>query len=312
MKRFAAFLGVSGTLVLLARAAGAAESPSFWIEAHPWTCSQHVAVLARELSLACDAAGATCAVATTEASADRRVFLKCDETKWTVETHDARGARLWSVDVAGDPSDRARSAAVFAVRAETGESLPPPRAADAIAPAPSAPAAPRAEPAADRAPDEPAKKPADVSIAFAPRAAVAVGNLFDDKSIIRDNVGGIAGVAATATWNVEGLRIGPTAGADIGLRYSGRGIQHLFWHAGVVAGWGAPFEPKIFGVVLEAGYAERIMNDVKHSGYVRPAIIVQVMRSSPVRPFLSASYQLMFGGASHSLAGADLGVVWDL
>lgn len=311
MKSFAAFLAVSG-ITLLARAAVAAEPPSFWIEAHPWTCSQHVAPFARELSLACDAAGATCIVAETQASAARRILLKCDDTKWTVETHDANGTRLWSVDVAGDLSDRARSAAVFAVRAETGESLPPPRAAEPIAPPSSAPAPARAEPSADRAPDEPAKKPADVSIAFAPRAAVAVGSVFDDKSIIRDNVGGIAGVAASATWNVEGVRIGPTAGADVGLRYSGRGIQHLFWHAGVLAGWGAPFEPKIFGLALEAGYVERITNEVRHSGYVRPAIIVQVMPSSPVRPFLSASYQLMFGGASHSLAGADLGVVWDL
>lgn len=203
MKRFAAFLAaVSGTL-LLAPAAGAAEPASFWIEAHPWTCSQHVAPVARELNLACDAAGGACNVAASETSADRRIFLKCDETKWTIEAHDAKGVRLWSVDVTGDVSDRARSAAVFAVRAETGERLPSPP------PPPHEPAVVakiEGPPAPDKPSDPSPKPPASVTMAFSPRAQIAVGNMVDDPSFGRDYTSsGLVGFGFGTTWNVEAL-----------------------------------------------------------------------------------------------------------
>jgi hypothetical protein len=308
MKRFAAFLAVSGTL-LLARAAGAAEPASFWIEAHPWSCSQHVAPVARELALACDAAGRTCSVASSEASAARRIFLKCDDTKWTIETHDAKGVRLWSVDVAGDPSDRARSAAVFAVRAETGETLPspPPAREPPIAVNVDAPPGP------DKVKDAEPNKPSGVSMSLAPRAQIAVGNVTDDASFGRDgNSGGLMGFGFATTWNVEGIRIGPAAGGALGLRYSNNREQAAYWNAGVVAGVGAPFERKVFGLVVDAGYGQRFAADVRHFGYVRPSVIAQMFPTSEIRPFLAASYQLMVGGASGHYLGADLGLAWDL
>jgi hypothetical protein len=313
MKRFTAFLVAAGA-ALLARAAGAAESPSFWVEARPWTCSQHVGPVARELSLACDAAGGTCKVAASEASADRRIVLKCDDAKWTVETQDAKGARLWAFDVAGDPSDRARSAAVFAVRAETGESLPPaPRARETSPPIPLSVDAPH-PPAPDTTKDAEPKRPANVSLAFSPRGLVTLGSATDDTSWgVSHNTGGLVGFALAATANIDGIHLGPTAAGALGIRRSVPNEQAIYWNGGVLAGIGAPFDRKTFGLSVDAGYGQRISDtDLRHYWYARPSVIAQLFASSEVRPFIAASYQVMAGGTSGHYVGGDLGVAWDL
>jgi hypothetical protein len=239
--------------------------------------------------------------------------VKCDETKWTIEAHDASGVRLWSVDLTGDLSDRARSAAVFAVRAETGERLPspPPPAPREREPAVVAmvdgPAAP------DKPTDTSSKPPPSATMAFSPRAQIAVGNLADDPSFGRDySSSGLVGFGFGTTWNVEGIRIGPAIGGALGMRYTSSTEQAAYWNAGVVAGVGAPFDRKVFGLTVDAGYGQRLASDVRHFGYLRPSVIAQIFPSSELRPFLAASYQLMVGGTSGHYLGADLGVAWEL
>jgi hypothetical protein len=320
MKRLAPLLAVFASL-LLARSASAGDASSFWIEARPWTCSQHVAPVARELSLACDAAGAKCSVAANEAAADHRIVIRCDETKWTVEAEDKRGARLWAVDVTGELSDRARSAAVFAVRAETGEHLP---AASAPAPSPP-PRAPvsikideRAPASTDTTTDTVPKEVPDVTLVFASRGNLKLGDVADRwGSKVTENGGKLLGVSGAATIDIEGLRIGPTAGLGIGVDYSPRVYADksapFYWTVGAVTAIGAPFKRKVLGLGLEGGFGRLVLDkDVHDFGYVRPSIIVQPLPRSPARPFLAAAYEVKGGGITGHHVGLDLGMAWDL
>src|SRR5262249_4148722 len=116
--------------------------------------------------------GGACAVASAESAADRHLVLRCAEEVWTVESKPMLGSAepVWSVEVYGSDADRARSAAVFAVRAETSErNVPRPVAAPAGAGPTPAPA-PAKPVDADRAPAPP-KDRSWLSLSAAPRVA---------------------------------------------------------------------------------------------------------------------------------------------
>src|SRR5262249_7925999 len=105
----------SASLVLaistFASGARAGTKTRLWLEARPYTCSEHLAPLARELTLACDAAQGACGIAASQGAADRRLVVHCAESEWKVEALQPSGEPAWSVEVHGSDDDRARSAA---------------------------------------------------------------------------------------------------------------------------------------------------------------------------------------------------------
>jgi hypothetical protein len=152
LKSLTLLLGAVLACVTAASSARArVDAPTkLWLEARPFTCDAQLPALARELTLACDAAGAACVIASSESVADRRIVLHCSEEAWTVEATSPAGQRAWSVEVYGSDADRTRSAAVFTVRAESGEAAP-----YQVAPAPM--------------------PPSTFSVAAAPRLSYSVG-----------------------------------------------------------------------------------------------------------------------------------------
>jgi hypothetical protein len=317
--------------LLLAASAASAQAPKksrLWLEARPFTCSEHLSSFARELTLACDAAGGQCAVAADEATADRRLILHCTDPQWWLEGADRSGAPGWTVELVGSDADRLRSAAVFAVRAESAEA---PRRAD-LAPAPSAdPREPMkavparsSEPPSKAAPAASTSDPDRVaapstsslfSVALAPRGGMAVGNA---------STSALAGVGAFLVMNiVKDIRLGVSGAVDYAVREPGLSgytgsewMRHsesnrTHWSGGAVIGIGAPFDRTPAGLFVEGGYgvatytfrpcdyssptshvdcgAGPQLRDTDTFGTVRGAVVYQLLSSSSFRPWAAAS-----------------------
>jgi hypothetical protein len=253
MKRFA--LALAAAVVALPQVARAEDSPhTWWVDAHPWTCSRWIPPLARQIQLACDALGHSCFVASTEAEADRRADLRCDGDTWQLEALTGHGARLWSVELAGDPEDRLRKAAVWAATAGGDVPGPPP------APAPS----PR--PRAD-APISPVR-----AVDSTPTAPPSAGPAAPGRGGVSLAARGMAGDGKTSTHDatLAGGRIaagfrpfdpsGGLAPLSIGAAvYGGHTVSSdrdvFLGTAGLTLGWGAPWTDDVFGVAIEGGAA---------------------------------------------------------
>ncbi len=302
---FLAVVSVAGT----ARASDAPAPPvRIWLEARPWTCVSHVPPLAREVTLACDAAGGVCAVATSEAEADRRLVLRCDgDGAWSVEGTDAAGARRWAADLSGTVDERLRTASVWVVRAETAATeAPPPRT-----PPPAAPAAAREEPPTK---EKPAPGPTGPSPRGSTLAVSAVGTLGWTKTADQGTA-----VGAGAMW---GGRLVPEINLGLAL-----GIEHVVEgegavprrpptneHAGLVAGWGAPFDASHYGFLFEggAGYQQSSTADGAY-GYGRAALTAQLAPREAVRPWAAFSFTQRSMDSHLNLTrifSLDLGVAW--
>ncbi|WP_394844614.1 hypothetical protein LZC95_47115 [Pendulispora brunnea] len=119
-------------------AAAATPTVTWWVD--PASCPQWSTPLARQIALACEAAGHTCEV--NDDKGTRRLALQCgDDEHWTLEAHDERGTGLWHIEVRGDNDERLRAAALWVARSETA-APPPPAPPPAPAPAPAKPAPP--------------------------------------------------------------------------------------------------------------------------------------------------------------------------
>lgn len=113
--------------------------------------------IVKELVLACDASRGACRVAKTRASASRTVLLRCGDddaaataehgSEWAFTAYDVDGAQRWTINLMGSDADLPRSAAMFAVRFETGDEPRPAKPFEAPAAAAPASVPARSEPA---------------------------------------------------------------------------------------------------------------------------------------------------------------------
>ncbi len=141
----AALVGALFSLVKAAPAFAAPEVTSWWVD--PESCPALTVPMARQISLACEAAGRSCEVVPQATTASRRISLHCDSSEhWTLEAHDASGAGLWHIEVRGTDDDRIRQASLWVAREGTVEVFRPPSTPNAPSapppvekPAPSAP-----------------------------------------------------------------------------------------------------------------------------------------------------------------------------
>jgi len=304
--------GMTWAAILLgSTSAAAATTPvSWWVD--PAACPDWSTPLARQIALACEAAGRTC-----EVSADkglRRLALQCgDEEHWTLEAHDERGVGLWHIEVRGDSDERLRTAALWVARSETATASPPP-------PPP---------------PSTPATAPAP------PKPALPVQT--------SGKPGGLALAARLLYWPHDQARDGALWGYGLGLRAldSGKTIRFLpqsitpyialgfdFASGGdrsarifnVRLGGGAVWHPaglrNIFGLLLEAGaawgYATYNVANVGVFGpeyqssnddifvYALGGMTLEVPTGGSVHPFAS----LLLGGViPNRIAGSAVGVL---
>jgi hypothetical protein len=317
----------TATVVLLPAIARADGQPKkLWLEARPYTCSEYLAPLARELTLACDAAGGACAVARDEGSADRRLVLHCAEPAWSLEATDAWGASKWSVDLVGGDADRLRSAAVFAVRAESDDRalVRAPASPPASMPAPSE-AKPLPEP--DRRPR--VGEPSDWSLAAAPHAGAlvssaqgipeATGSLGVGVYVSRRLRSFLPGVDlhVALTGSAERPVTGSNGAAldwQLGAAHA-QDVQNATYEprftAGGALGIGAPFDHTPFGALAEVGYAWRPGTFGGQEGVqARGEVVYQLFPTAAVRPWLGVSFRRIFDTEKNAV-GLDLGIAWD-
>jgi hypothetical protein len=334
---------LAGVIALFHVSTAWAEPPGkvqLWIDTVGSDCAAHRTALARELTLACDAGGALCALASTEADADRRIVLHCDESAWSLEGREPSGAPLWRVELAGGDTDRLRSAAVFAVRAEGARpapsAAPEPAKHDDAGGVEVAPSTPATE--ADAVPKP--KGSGTFSLAAAPRASTVIGH---GRST------GLVGIGAYAVMKTfRDVRVGVSASVDHDNRRDTNLLpvddrmpeaSRTNWLAGAVIGMGAPFERTPLGVLVEANYGLATFSSRRFSectvvdneqqcngplvsgsssiGQVRGSVVYQLLTASTIRPWVALSVrhlwnnQTNFGSDTSTLAGLDLGVVWD-
>lgn len=117
---------VAGAFVLLfAREASAdgTATARWYVETSGPSCEAQRSAFEREIQLACDAVGRSCAVVTTPTAASLRAVLECSGTNdaWTLVTRTAGGTVLATLDLSGPNDDRLREAAVEVARDATPE-----------------------------------------------------------------------------------------------------------------------------------------------------------------------------------------------
>ena len=292
--------------------APARSSVAVWIDVRPWTCSSQLPALARELALACDAAGDVCHVAAREASAERRLVLQCegDEGPKVAEEQDARGIRLWSVELGGALEDRLRTAAVWVVRAEGAEPIPlsaPARDAPVVASTPADAGAAR-EASAARA------RGRGITLGGSGRAAYTFSRsdgapgygaeIFVGGRLVPDaNVGLVLGA----------VRYGLDTSGTADRSYSGAAATTAA-SAGMLLAWGAPFDASPFGLELALGPVVLIDRvTARHptgSAFARCGFTAQIMKGRDVRPFASLGYMVFIGEQPFHVPSLDVGLAW--
>jgi hypothetical protein len=240
-----------------------------------------------------------------------------------VDATSRAGQRAWSVEVYGSDADRTRSAAVFTVRAETGEATPP-----HVSPAPAVPPESTAKPPSppslasddhDRA--EAPASPSIFSVAAAPRISSGFGH--GDTH----TMAGVAGYGAVRVNRFFRAAITGSfeAGAGDPSDPGTLGIS-THWHVsgGGLLGIGAPFDRVPFGALIEGTYGlltytQSVGLDVQQAfASVRGGLVYQLFETNAVRPWLCLSARQTWtsgniGGALplNTYASVDLGVVWD-
>lgn len=134
--------------VLVAReasAGGGAGVPSsrWYVETIGTACESERASLEREIALACNAVGGTCAIVAAPNEADLRAVLDCSglEDSWTLTTRAVAGEVVTTLDLSGPIPDRLREAAVEVTRDVAPERRVQVEAMQAV-PAPEEPSIP--------------------------------------------------------------------------------------------------------------------------------------------------------------------------
>lgn len=108
----------AAAVLLLAREASA--SAQWYVETIGAACQDERAAFEREITLACNAVGGTCGVATSPAKAELRAVIDCSglptDDSWTLITRTIEGRVLGTLDLSGPQGDRLREAAVEVAR----------------------------------------------------------------------------------------------------------------------------------------------------------------------------------------------------
>jgi hypothetical protein len=314
-------------LLVLAPIARADEGAtvSWWVEARPWNCSDLVAPLAREIELACDAAGGICRIARSEAEATQYAVISCTEGEapWNLDAEGRDRRRLWSVALEGDRDERLRKAALWVARGEDDRGS----VAASVAP-PAAPPAPPASPAVPAA-ESTARDAADTS--QTPTNGGLAFSAFGARTTYVNSFLMLAGARVLAATRLAGgarLGLGLDAEHSVadGLHGYGGGYNLTAGHLGAVVGFGAPWTDDWVGVSGEAGVAKAKGNysdgccssasqlaytTDKTSAYLKLSLIAQWPRREGLRPFLGASY-IASDQLLDQWVTLDLGAAWSL
>lgn len=117
--RLTAALAMSLALLLARGASAGPRSGAQWyVETTGAACDDQRTTFEREITLACNAVGGTCHVASSAKDAELRAVLDCSgaDASWTLVTRTIDGTVLATIDLAGPRDDRLREAAVEVAR----------------------------------------------------------------------------------------------------------------------------------------------------------------------------------------------------
>ncbi len=299
--------------MLVARPAGAQQERVVWSVTASCGAfsSERAAEVREELTLACEAAGAACAVAGARSSTppSARAHITCSPTgaPQTLDAYGTRGAHLWSVDLDGETDDRPRRAALWIARSDR-ESLQSTKADDEPSSTPIG---------------APSRQP--LGLALAAR-------------------GGIRGTAAPFTLGLRATgTYAVTPDLHVALAASGEratngggGYTVTLANIGGGVAWGAPYGTSPFGIAFDTGVAAAAIvppSEIAPANvqpgsqsfflpYAEVSLSARLPGDTTVRPFVTASFVAQSRGARitesgvdvarlPALAGAlDVGVAW--
>lgn len=285
--------------VLTAREAAASSrgGAAWYVETVGPSCVEQGGALEREISLACNAVGGTCHVATTAAEAELRAVLDCSGPgdAWTLVTRTIDGTVLASIELVGPRADRLREAGVEVARDAAPErSLAIETLRNTI---PSDAAA------------APAHRAEQLTLLTGARASSLTG--FGPAAMFGVHVAGGLAIARSARAVVavsgEAGGSGPSA------------VRQLRGGAGVACG--APFdETSIFGFAAEAGLAAtsyygpppsdgaNLSTKSTTAGYAQGTVTLQIPRGW-VRPFFALSGGAL-SGEGRIMGSGELGLAF--
>ena len=285
-----------------ASAAPSYPAARWYVETNGAACEGERTAFEREIRLACDAVGSSCAVVATPAEADLRAVLDCSEAgasdAWSLVTRMTGGTLLSSVDLSGPRGDRLREAAVEVARDPT------PLRSLAIETLRFSLSAEQANPGASR--------PAQ-TLGVAASATALAANGPGMPLMLGAHL--LAGLEVVRSMRVTLGLAGMAGGESLG---AARAFQ-----AGAGIAFGAPFDPSApLGCAIEGGFstiskypagevsAEDELSPVTSSGgYGRATILVQWPRDG-VRPFAGVSASVVSAPVLQTAAGLDLGVAF--
>jgi hypothetical protein len=293
--------GITAALVMLltfsAREAAASGGAQWYVETVGDECAPQRNAFEREITLACEAVGGTCRVASTPKEAELRAVIDCSnlEDSWTLVTRTIDGTVLASLDLSGPRSDRLRQAAVEVAR-------------DA-APERSLAAESLRFSLAKEAPSRTTQRPLEkVSLMLGGRTS-AVSDATAPTLFGAHLLGGLVIMKHVRTT----LGIAGDGGG------SGRSAMRAVRGGGGLA-FGAPFEAStLFGIAFEAGvssssrYANAssaglLATDTLTTGYGQGTLVLQWPHWT-VRPFTALSATVFTGGPP-VMASAEAGLAF--
>jgi hypothetical protein len=314
------------TTATTSRADGEATT-SWWIEARPWTCSDHVAPLARQVELACDASGRRCRIAEERKEAERIAVIACsaDRDAWRLDAEDRAGHTLWSVTLTGDEDARIRKGAMWIARAESeGPPSTPPEPAVKVQP-PPVPAVPEPPPPSPvvvvaAPPEKPAPAEAPAERAATPRwlpalnVSLLAGAPLHDRTAQGEPHTLVGARVAAAVHLSESIFFGATVNGET---FTEDKNPDTYAHLGALLAVGAPYTHDWLGVSAEGGTSLLMRYDARMRRYDDPVtnaygmvtVTLQYPREKGIRPFLAASY-LRTSAAHDEAAFAQLGLAW--
>jgi hypothetical protein len=292
---------------LLIDVEASAAPPSYpaarwYVETNGAGCEGERTAFEREIRLACDAVGGSCAVVATPAEADLRAVLDCSEAgatdAWSLVTRMTGGTMLSTVDLSGPRSDRLREAAVEVARDPT------PLRSLAIETLRFSLSAEQANAAVSPPPE---------TLVFAVSGVALSGNAANMPVMVGGHL--VAGLEVTKAVGVT-LGFAGLAGGE------GQGATRLF-QAGAGVTLGAPFDSKAaVGCALEGGLSaisrypaegssagESLAAVTSGGGYAKGSILLQLPRYG-ARPFAAISASVLSAPVLQTTAGLDLGLAF--
>ncbi|WP_394824298.1 hypothetical protein [Pendulispora albinea] len=308
--------------------AAAAEGPTpWWID--PSSCSEWSTALARQITLACDAAARSCQMSAEKiATANaRQITLRCGGgDHWTLEAHDGTGASLWHIEVRGEFDERVRAAALWVVRSDAAMAESPYDALPAntriVTPSSAAPRTSR-DPSRQHeiAPRTTSEDEPDTKTGF----ALAARSLFDPSFAYAAYGLGARIVDAGEFFGLipRPLRLYLALAGEYGWTHVLEDAKRIRVHIGPGIAWTIPRTHDILALSLEAGLGVQRKTVAIDAGSVseyRPLAYGQLgvtayapLRGS-LRPFASAALGIMDPGlnldASNAHFTVEIGAAW--